>query len=83
MTMTVQPRHLKLGLAGQERNWVYAGYALHELEEALERVAKTGAEWRDVAIAETILATTKEPLDAVEQAIKAGDAAKFTAALAG
>jgi hypothetical protein len=23
MTMTVQPRHLKVGLAGQERNWAY------------------------------------------------------------
>ncbi|HSI02334.1 MAG TPA: hypothetical protein VLA02_17165, partial [Reyranella sp.] len=31
MTMTVQPRHTKLGLAGQERNWTYAAYALHEL----------------------------------------------------
>ena len=24
MTMTVQPRHIKLGLAGQEKNWPYA-----------------------------------------------------------
>jgi hypothetical protein len=80
MTMTVQPRHLKLGLAGQEKNWAYAQYALHELEESLERIAKLVPKWRDIAIGETILATTKDPLDAVEQAIKAGDAAKFAAA---
>jgi hypothetical protein len=78
MTMTVQPRHLKLGLAGQERNWVYAKYELHELEESFERVAHVWPKWRDVAIAETILATTKEPMEAVEAAVKARDAAKFT-----
>lgn len=80
MTMTVQPRHLKLGLAGQEKNWIYAKYELHELEEALERVAHLVPKWRDVEIAQTILATTKEPMEAVEQAIKAADAAKFAGA---
>jgi hypothetical protein len=80
MTMTVQPRHLKLGLAGQEKNWAYAKYALHELEEAFERIAHTWPKWREVAIADTILATTKEPMEAVEQAIKASDPAKFTEA---
>jgi hypothetical protein len=77
MTMTVQPRHLKLGLAGQEKNWVYAQYALHELEESFERIAHVWPQWRDVAIAETILATTKVPMETVEAAIKARDAAKF------
>jgi hypothetical protein len=43
MTMTVQPRHTKLGLAGQEKNWTYAAYELHELEEAFERAARV---WR-------------------------------------
>ena len=77
MTMTVQPRHLKLGLAGQEKNWAYAKYELHELEESFERVAHVWPKWREVAIADTILATTKEPMEAVEAAVKAGDAAKF------
>jgi hypothetical protein len=77
MTMTVQPRHLKLGLAGQEKNWVYAKYELHELEESFERVAHVWPKWRDVAIAETILATTKDPMEAVEAAVAARDAARF------
>ena len=34
MTMTVQPRHTKLGLAGSAGNWPYAAYELHELEES-------------------------------------------------
>ena len=38
MVTIVQPRHLKLGLAGQARNWDYADYAQHELEESLDAV---------------------------------------------
>jgi hypothetical protein len=77
MTMTVQPRHLKLGLAGQEKNWAFAAYELHELEESFERVARVWPKWRQVEIAETIKATTAAPLEAVELAIKAKDGAKF------
>ncbi|MFI5033321.1 MAG: cytochrome family protein [Reyranellales bacterium] len=78
MTMTVQPRHLKVGLAGQEKNWAYAAYELHELEESFERVGRTWPKWRQVEIAETIKATIEAPMDTVSQAIKAKDSAKFT-----
>ncbi len=40
MTMTVQPRHMKLGLAGTEKNWAYAAYELHEPEESFEQAAR-------------------------------------------
>jgi hypothetical protein len=80
MTMTVQPRHTKLGLAGQEKNWVYAAYELHEMEEALERVAQVTPIYRKANIAELIAATMKEPMDAVAEAIKSTNAAKFTEA---
>jgi len=78
MTMTVQPRHLKLGLAGQEKNWAFAAYELHELEESFERVALVWPKWKQVDIAEMIKATTTAPLEAVEQAIKDKNAARFT-----
>jgi hypothetical protein len=77
MTMTVQPRHLKVGLANQQRNWTYAAYEVHELEEALERVAKTWPKWRNIDIAGLVQGSTKEPLDSLEQAAKAKDAAGF------
>jgi hypothetical protein len=80
MTMTVQPRHTKLGLAGQERNWAYAAYTLHELEESFERVAQIWPMHRRFNIAELIAATTKEPMAAVAAAIKSADAAKFNEA---
>ncbi len=80
MTMTVQPRHAKLGLAGQEKNWAYAAYEVHELEEALEHVVTYVPKWRDLNIGQLIEATTKQPIEALEAAIKAADAAKFDAA---
>jgi hypothetical protein len=40
MTMTVQPRPTKLGLAGQAGNWAYATYKLNELQESFDRVAR-------------------------------------------
>lgn len=80
MTMTVQPRHIKLGLAGQERNWTYAAYELHELEESFERAARVWPMYRKTNIAELIAATTKEPMEAVLQAIKSADSTKFNEA---
>jgi hypothetical protein len=77
MTMTVQPRHTKLGLAGQEKNWTYAAYELHELEESFERIVRVWPTYRKTNIAELMAATTKEPMDAVSQAIKSADAARF------
>jgi hypothetical protein len=82
MTMTVQPRHAKLGLAGQEKNWVYAAYELHELEEAFERAARVWPVYRTANIAELVAATTKAPMDAVAEAIKSANAARFTEAYA-
>jgi hypothetical protein len=82
MTTTVQPRHTKLGLAGQEKNWVYAAYELHELEEAFERAAHVWPIYRKTNIAELVVTTTKAPMEAVAAAIKSADAAKFTEAYA-
>ncbi len=82
MTMTVQPRHTKLGLAGQAKNWTYAAYELHELEESFERAARVWPMYRKTNIAETLPATTKEPMEALAAAIKASDSAKFTEAYA-
>src|SRR5215831_20697710 len=61
MTMTVQPRHTKLGFAGREGNWPYAAYELDELKDAFERVAKVSPKWRSFAIAEMMTSVTQEP----------------------
>ena len=80
MTMTVQPRHAKLGVSGQEKNWPYATYEGHELEEAFERIAKLVPKWREFDIPQLLAATVKQPLDDLEAAAKAGDGQRFDAA---
>jgi hypothetical protein len=80
MTMTVQPRHTKLGLAVREGNWGYAAYELHELQEAFAGVTKASPRWRNFPIAEMIRSVTKEPMAALEQAIKAADSDRSAAA---
>ncbi len=80
MTMTVQPRHIKLGLAGQAKNWSYAAYELHELEEAFQRVTGVWPHWQSFPIAEMLANVTREPLAALEQAIKSRDPDHFAAA---
>jgi len=79
MTMTVQPRHVKLFAAGREQNWHYAAYELHELQEAFERVERVWPRWREIAIADTMDALIKGPVASLEAAIKAGDAERFKA----
>jgi len=82
MTMAVQPRHTKLGLAGQNGNWPYAQYELSELRNAFARVARTIPVYRTIDMTALIGAMTTEPLNAVEQAIRARNARQFRATYA-
>lgn len=82
MTMAVQPRHLKLGIAGREKNWVYAKYELSELRNAFGRVARTIPVYRNTDLAALMNSLTTEPLKDLEQAVAAADAAKFKTAYA-
>jgi hypothetical protein len=70
MTMTVQPRHLKVGLAGQEKNWVYLQYELQELDHAFARIVKLVPKWRDHDIANLIASSVKQPIEELEEAAK-------------
>jgi hypothetical protein len=80
MTMLIQPRHIRLGLAGKAQNWAYASYELNELRNAFGRVAHTIPSYRTMDTAQMIAAIVQRPLDAVDHAIIAADATKFAAA---
>jgi hypothetical protein len=82
MTAFVQPRHTKLGLAGSEKNWPYAAYELNELRETFDDVAAIVPKYRNISVPDLIASTVKQPLAALEQAIKAKDANQFTVAYA-
>ncbi len=80
MTMTVQPRHIKLALAGREKNWPYAAYELHQLEESFERVVRIWPQWRKNPIADMMRAVTQEPMAKLSQAIKNADVEQYNSA---
>jgi hypothetical protein len=80
MTALVQPRHIKLGLAGNEQNWLYAAYELDQLRATFDDVAEILPKYRDLSIPDMITSTVKEPLAALDRAIRAKDANQFSAA---
>ena len=80
MSMLIQPRHAKLGLAARERNWELAAYAHKELAQALSTVAKVQPKFRNLTVAEMIESMTAESMGAVETAIQAKDAKKLAEA---
>ena len=58
MTAFVQLQHIKLGLAGNERNWLYAAYELDQLRETLADVAEILPKYRDLSIPDMIERTS-------------------------
>jgi hypothetical protein len=80
MNLLVQPRHAKLWLAGQARNWDLAIYALQDLQQALSTVAKVQPKWRNLTVAEMIESMTGEATRDLETAIQARDSKKFATA---
>jgi len=82
MTMAIQPRHIKLHLAGAQQNWSYAGYELGELRNAFARIARTIPTYRTVDTANMTAAVTQASLADLEQAIKARSPKQFAVAYA-
>jgi len=80
MTAFVQPRHIKLGLAGTEENWAYAAYELDELRETFDDVARLVPKDGNLAIPAAIASTVRPPMAALDAAIKAKDQAAFNKA---
>ena len=54
MTMLIQPRHIKLYLAGQQRNWTLAAFQLNEMTSALRRIGQTIPKYRNFSVDATV-----------------------------
>ncbi len=80
MNTFVQPRHAKLGLAGQAGNWPLAGYALAELREVLASIAKAKPQFMRLPVGELVDAAVGPPMNALDLAIRQKDSAKFAVA---
>ena len=82
MNMLVQPRHAKLGIAGQQQNWPLAAYSIHELKDALSHIARLKPRFRNNPVADMMANATGEPIKALEQATQAADLNRFKEAYA-
>lgn len=80
MNTFIQPRHAKLGIAGHAGNWPLAEYALVEIRQAFAGIVKAQPKFHGYPVADLADAALKQPLAAVEDAIKVEDARKFAAA---
>ncbi len=69
---TAQSRHMKLWFAGKARNWKLANYELRQLKASLVEAASL---YPDLPV--TSVTTMATPVEAVGEAIVAGDGARF------
>jgi len=77
MNTLVQPRHIKLWLAGQEHNWELAVFAHKEMQQALQTVGTVQPKYRNLTVPEMVESMTGEAMRDLENAISARDAKKF------
>src|SRR5215467_11382302 len=77
MSMLIQPRHAKLGLAGKEENWPLAGYALKELKQGFIVTARAVPRWKGLPVADLFDAAVSQPLALLDFAIKAQEPHQF------
>ena len=80
MNAFVQPRHIKLGLAGQKGNWPLAAHELHELDEAFAAIKAYQPVWNGKPMAQMIMQMTTGPRKDVGDAIAAKSPARFATA---
>jgi hypothetical protein len=81
MTMLIQPRHIKLGLAIRARNWTYATYEAGELRGVFRRVVASMPTYEGKDTAE-LVAMIGKPLEDMQAAVRSHDPAKADAAYA-
>jgi mono/diheme cytochrome c family protein len=82
MTVGVQPRHIRLAAAVRAGDWAYAAYALKELGETWNRISRAIPKYQGQTTADLVGGFTKEPMNALDEAIKAADAKRFKTAYA-
>jgi hypothetical protein len=82
MTMLIQPRHLKLYYAGQQKNWTLAAFELNELGSALRRIGQTIPKYRNISVDPTVGSIFAPKIQAMLAAINSKNPQQFNSAYA-
>ena len=77
MSMLIQPRHAKLGLAGKAENWPLAGYALKELKQGFAVTSRAVPRWKGLPVPDLFDAALTQPFTLLDFAIKLGYRRQF------
>lgn len=77
MSMLIQPRHAKLGLAGKAENWSLASYALRELKQGFFVTAKAVPRWKGYPVPELFDASVDHPIRQLGAAILVKNKGQF------
>ena len=80
MSMLIQPRHAKLGLAGKEENWPLAGYMLKELKQGFIIISRAVPRWKGLPVGDLFDAAVTPPIAVLDFAIKANEPRQFAEA---
>lgn len=77
MIETIQPRHLRLWRAAQDKDWEFAAYELRSLHGAFKRLGQAHPTEHDISFPEMITSVTDQPFTELGDAIKAKDQTAF------
>src|ERR1700750_1108841 len=77
MIATIQPRHIRLWLAAQNKNWDFAAYELKNLKGAFNRLGHAHPSSNDMPLQDMITSVTEQPFEDSDKAIRAKDATAF------
>jgi len=84
MTMLIQPRHIKLWAAAQQRNWTLAAFELNEMRSAFDKIAATIPKYpqpgTSVDLGPTFISLMGPKIQQVNGALSAQNAMQFTTA---
>jgi hypothetical protein len=80
MTMLIQPRHIKLYYAGQQKNWTLAAFELNELGSALRRIGQTIPKYQNFSVDATVGSIFAPKIQEMNAAINSKNPAQFASA---
>jgi hypothetical protein len=77
MNMLIQPRHIKLVLAGKAENWALATYMYQELKAGFGVIGRAVPRWKGLPVSDLVDAAMGQVWPVLDFAIKAGEPRQF------
>ena len=77
MIATIQPRHIRLWLAAQNKNWAFAAYELGNLRGAFDRLGRAHPTTQNTSLPDMIGSVTQQPFTELSAAIQSRDVSGF------